>query len=141
MSDECQFSFSLSITKGNLNYRPQNPSFNVNVTGQKGPSPGAISVPTTGVDVDLSQLVTPGLCILRNLDQTNFFEYGIRDPVTSEFFPLGEVLPGQSWPLLLSRNLLEAYTNTGTGTTGQIKKFHLKADTAALYASVEAFEK
>ncbi len=67
-------------------------------------------------------------------------EYGIKDPGTGYFYPLGEVGPGEEWPLKLSRNILEAYFS-GTGTTGDVDYFWLKANTAACYVTVSAFER
>lgn len=146
MANEANLTCSLSIQKqdgsGRLlidyNGRPSN--FRADVTGTKGPCVGAIRVPTAGVDVNFSELTTPGLCRLHNQDATNFVEYGIREPATGFFYPLGEILPGESYILRLSRNLQEEYTNTGTGTSAPTNFFHLKANTAACNVLVEAFE-
>jgi hypothetical protein len=54
---------------------------------------------------------------------------------------LGEVLPGESYVIRLSRNLLEQYAGSGTGTTGPENTFRLKANEAAVAALVEAFER
>lgn len=124
-----------------LNYQSQPTTFTVDVSGTKGPSPGAIQVTIAGTDVDFSQLTTPGLCRIMNLDPTNYVEYGIRDVASRKFYPLGEILPGETYVLRLSRNIQEEYyPSTGTGTTGDIDKFHIKANKAACNILVEAFE-
>jgi hypothetical protein len=72
MSGEAQIQLSLNITKslgGNLNYRSYPTTFNADVSGAIGPTPGAILVATAGTDVDLSQITTyPGLCRITNQD-------------------------------------------------------------------------
>lgn len=140
MANEAKLSNRLLISKNNLNYQSQTTNFTEDVSGSKGPSPGAITVSTEGTDVDLSELTTPGLCELRNLDQTNYVEYGIRDPSTGIFYPLGEIPPGKGYVLRLSRNLQESYTNTGTGTSADTTKFHIKANRADCIVLVAAFE-
>ena len=141
MANEVTIVSSLRIVTGNLIYQSQPTAFSAAMTGSKGPTPGAISVPIGGVAVTFGELITPGFCRLMNLDATNYVEYGIRDPGINVFYPLGEILPGESFILRLSRNLLEEYTGTGTGTTSTGNQFWLKANTATCYIVVEAFEK
>lgn len=126
-----------SITQIDYLSRPQ--TFNADVTGAKGPTPGAISVSTSGTDLDLSELTTPGLCRISNQDATNYVEYGIYDSSSARFFPLGELLPGESYILRLSRNVGEEYYSTTGTDAGNSVRF--KADTAAVVVLVEAFEK
>ena len=93
-----------------------------------------------GTDVDFSELTIPGLCRLMNLDATNFIEFGIWDPEGGVFYPLGEIGPGKTYTIKLSRNLQEEF-GTGTGTTGaDTNRLRIKADTAACNVLVEAFE-
>lgn len=143
MADEATIRCSLHVVKGSLVYQSNPTGFRADVNGAKGPTPGAIAVPLTGVAVSFSELTTPGLCRLMNLEAAggNYFEFGIRDPGLNVFYPLGEVLPGESYVLRLTRNLLEEYSGTGTGTTTPGNQFWLKANGAALTALVEAFEK
>ena len=140
MVDEAQIRSSLQITVGNdTQYRSAPTAFNANVPVFKGPTPGLISVTTAGVDVDLSLLTTPGLAFIQNLDGSNFMEGGIWDG--SSFYPLYDWLAGEGYTVRFSACLGQEF-GVGTGTTGAgINKFRLKADTATLLASVEAFEK
>lgn len=140
MANEAVINSTLQINKGNLSYLGRPTSFTATVTGTKGPTPGAISATLAGTQVDLSELTQPGLCRIMNLDATNFVEYGIWDTENSVFFPLGELLPGESYVLRLSRNIQEEYTGTGTGTTAPTNKLMFKANTAACVVLVEAFE-
>lgn len=141
MSNEIRVVIQVQVAKGNLYYQNPIRQFTENMTGTKGPTPAAIAVPTSGVDVYFNQLTTPGLCIITNLDATNYVEVGIRDPQTSLFYPLMEVGPGKSWPIYLSRNLGEQYTGSGTGTTTPENYVRLKANGAACNVQVDAFER
>jgi hypothetical protein len=140
VANEATVSVSLGIVKSNRQLCRFQSSFNANVAGTKGPVPGAVTISTAGTNIDLSQLTTPGLCVLRNLDVTNYVEYGIREPATGFFYPLGEILPGEDYVLRLSRNIGEEYTNTGTGTSASTNTLHMKANSAAVVVSVEAYE-
>lgn len=138
MANEATIQNSLNIRAGNINYQGLPTTFRATVTGRKGPTPGAMAASTSGTNVEFGELTTPALCRLQNLDTVNFVEYGIWDG--AQFFPVGELLPGETYVLRLSRNLQEEY-GTGTGTTGSaINRLRLKADTAAVNVIVEAFE-
>lgn len=140
MSNEASIKSSLSIVAGNVQYSSKPTAFNADVTGRKGPCPGAFAVTTAGVDCDFSELTTPGLCRIVNLDPTNFVTFGIWDPEGARFYPLGEVLAGETYVLRLSRDIQEEY-GTGTGTLGaNTNRLRFKADTASVSVSVEAFE-
>ena len=149
MANEARVTASLSITKLDtagsrtlLQYLSQPGAFVADVTGTKGPTPGAIRVPIGGVAADLSELTTPGWCWMMNLDETNYVEYGIRDPGADTFYQLGELGPGEINLVKLSRNLLEEYgPGTGTGTTAPTNQLWFKANTAACVVRVEAFER
>lgn len=140
MSNEATIRSSLSIVKGNLDYSSKPSTFNADVAGTKGPCPGAFTATVAGTDCDFSQLTQPALCRIQNLDSTNYVTYGIWDPENSKFFPLGEVLAGETYVLRLSRDIQEEYM-TGTGTTGaNTNRLRFKADTASVEVLVEAFE-
>lgn len=141
MANEIAVQIRVRVTNGNLKYVNPVSSFYVDMTGAKGPTPGAIAVPTDGVDVYFDQLTTPGLCLITNLDDTNYVEVGIYDPQTDVFYPLMEVGPGESWPMILSRNLGEQYAGSGTGTTTPENYLRLKANVAACDVQVETFER
>lgn len=141
MASEATISCSLSVRKDNLMYQSPGQTGTLDVTGTKGPVPGAITVALAGTDIDLSQLTTPGVCWMINVDQTNFVEIGIKEPATGFFYPFLELLPGIPALVVLSRNLLEEYTGTGTGTSAPTNKLHAKANGAPCVVRIEAFEK
>ena len=138
MSNEATVRGSLQISTTNLKYRSYPTSFQADVSGEVGPTPGAFSASTDGTDVDLTELTTPGLAIIKNLDATNYVEVGIWDGL--EFYPLIEIGPGEQYPVKLSRNIGNSY-GTGTGTLGADTSMRIKADTAACVVVVEAFER
>lgn len=148
MSNEARIRSGLQILKRNatgdrtlLDYQARPESFAADVTGTKGPVPGAITCTTAGTDISFSELTTPGLCRIMNLDSNNYVEVGIWEPTGSIFYPLMELLPGESYVIRLSRNLQEQYAGTGTGTTAPTNTVRVKANAASCVVLVEAFEK
>lgn len=146
MANEARIASGLNIriVDGNiilLDYRSSPSTFLADVSVPMGPTPGAFTVDTFGVDVDLSQLTTPGLAWFHNMDADNYVEYGIYDPADDSFDPFGELLPGECFPIRLSRNFAEQYEGTGTGTSAATKRLRFKANTASCRVRVDAFEK
>lgn len=141
MANEASIRVSMNIKKGNLDYRSSPSLFRADISSSGGPTPGKITVPVTGVSITFPQLTTPGLAWVQNMDSTNYVEYGIKDPGTGKFYPLGEILPGEFYPIRYSRNLLSDYTNVGTGTDGDVNYLWFKANTAPVDVQIHAFEK
>jgi len=145
MAREASVRIGLNIRKlsGSITLMDENISagFTADVDGTKGPTPGALTIPTGGKAVSFEELSTPSLCVLKNSDATNYVSYGIYDPQTDVYYPLGELLPGESYVLRLSRDLQEEYVGTGTGTTAANNQFFMKADGADVEVTVKAFEK
>lgn len=131
MADEIRVISSLVVRKNNVVYNTSKTAFTADMSGKFGPAPGAVTIPVVGIEIDLSGFTTPGFLEISNLedDGGNHFEYGIYDPETLAFFPIGECLPGETYVLRLSRNIKEQYYGTGTGTTagGQSNKLWAKA--------------
>jgi len=141
MADEAKVRNYLELNCTTLEHRSHPTDFTVDVSGEKGPTPGAITALTTGTQVDLSELTTPGLCRIYNLDDTNFVTVGIFDVGTNEFYPLMEVGPGEFYVLKLSRFIESSLeTGTGSGTTDSGNKLMIKADDASVNVDVSAFE-
>lgn len=139
MADEGTIRNSLLIYQDELKIT-RSDSFTVDVVGSKGPVPGAFTCTTMGTDVDFSELTTPALCRFKNLDSDSYVEYGIWDPETATFFPLGELLPGEAYNIRLSRYLEAEYgTAAGTATT-TTNRLRFRAPTGTIDVVVEAFE-
>jgi hypothetical protein len=140
MADEATIISSISLNKGNLQYQSQPQSFTADVSGTKGPTPGAIAVSTTGTNVDLSQLTTPGLVRVLNLDEDHAVHYGPYDPETLRFYPVFKALPGESYVHRFS-DLLGDELLTGTGTGGaSTVRLRMLAEVESCDVVVEAFE-
>jgi len=84
--------------------------------------PGTITIPTAGVNLDLSALGTEGWARFQNLDDTNFVEHG--PEVAAVFHPYGRMGPGEPALFRLSPG----------------KTVHLKADTASCLVQVIVHE-
>lgn len=109
-------------------------SFTADVSQAGGPTPGAFLASTSGTQVVLTALTQPGLCVIQNLgvdtngdslfgtvnDQhnwTNYVELGIYVTAVDDFFPLCELLPGESYVLRLSRFIGSSFGGTDAGTS------------------------
>ncbi len=139
MANEIRVTAGVTIRNGNLDFRPQPTTYQEDQVGEGGPTPGQINVTTAGVTIDLSVLTTPGRYWIQNLDDTNYIEYGIRDPQTNRFYPWGELVPGQFETGRLSRNFTEEY-GTGTGTPEGSNTMFLRAANATCKVYLAVFE-
>lgn len=139
MSNEATVRSSLRIRSGKKDYRSYPESFRADVSELTGPTPGEILVTTIGRDVDLTELETPGLCRIQNLDDTEYVLVGIDDGAS--FFPLMEILPGESYVIRLYRQLGYEFTGTGTGTPSDVNMLHIKTVHGEARVLVEAFGK
>jgi hypothetical protein len=127
MANEATVNSSLSVVRGNLHYQSQPSAFRADVATTRGAAPGGVTINTTGVDIDFGSLVGPSLCRIMHVGTTGIVEYGKKAGGT--FYPLGEMLAGETYVLRLSRNL-EASSQT----------FHFKASAATIEVLIEAFE-
>lgn len=141
MADEATVRSSLQIENNGLNYRSHPTSYQATVTGTKGPTPGAVTATVDGVNVSLSELGTPGFCVIRNLDQTNYIDVGIWNVSISEYQPFLEIGPEEHQIIKLSREFGESLGETGTGTVGSDIHLRIRANTASCEVYVGAFEK
>lgn len=135
-----QVNVSVRIVQGNLTYQNQPTAFSPAVNGTNGPTPGATTISTNGTDVTFSQLDSlGGLCVLRNIDPTNYVTVGIRDKTSNEFYPLMDILPGETYPIRLSKDLGKEEAGTGT-FSGSNAVFHAKSNTANVILTIDAFD-
>lgn len=131
MANEATVSCTLKITVGQLNYQANPAQFSANVTTNPngGPTPGVVAIALSpGTNISLAGLTNQGgLCRVQNLDPTNYVTLGKWDGTT--FHPYQELLPGESFPLRLSRSILSG----SEFLRGQ-------ANTAPVKVLVEAFD-
>ncbi len=130
---------SLQIRTGNIDYRSNPSSFQANVVGQYGPTPGAVLVGVLDTTINLSALSTPGLGIIHNLDLVNYIDYGILDTVANVFHPIHRILPGEIFPVRFSPEMFQGLVGTSTSETGA-DVLCMRANVAPCWVSVEVFE-
>lgn len=123
MANEIQVTAALQVTNGNFRLA-KNPEgtlqFNQSVAG--GGIPGEVIATTAGVDVDLSALTNEGWCRMKNLDDTNFVQFGHWDGAT--FYPVGRMKAGEPALFRIDPSVT----------------LRLKADTASCRTRVEVVE-
>lgn len=142
MANEATIRVSLKIAKGNIDYQSGGGStvFNADVATGLGPTPGLVTASNTGTVIDLSELLDPALCHVKNLDTVGYIEIGIYDPERYVYYPFMELLPGERYVFRLSRNFGEEL-GTGTGTTPATNLLHAKVFGGGTgYLLFEAFE-
>lgn len=123
MANEIKVMASLELSKGSLVIpRLGSSQLQITQTGSGGGSPGYVSAPTAGADVDVAVFSTLGWCRLQNLDTVNFVEWGPKSGGT--FYPIGKLMPGESAVFRLSPG----------------KVLHVKADTAACKMQITILE-
>lgn len=152
MANEITVVISLGINNtastppGNVQYQNRDTGWRANMLGNNGPTPGTVLVPTKGVNINFAELTgMGGVCRMKNLDPSNFVTWGMFDSITNKFYPLGEMLPGESYVIRLSRDLGQQYgTGSGTGSGSHLpggnEFLHMRADIAACRVLVEAFD-
>lgn len=147
MANEARVNSSLGIRIASaagvvqLDYQSRPGSFVADVSVAHGPTPGAFQAAISGTDVDLSKLTTPGLCVVSNLDDTNYVTVGVYEPNTDYFYPVLDLLPGESYVVRLARFVDRELTGTGTVSGGYNSTLRVVANTASCWVRVDAFEK
>ncbi len=160
MANEARIQAGLQI-RGPLSQQYQSAPaiFTADVHLAGGPTPGEFLASKSGTDVNLSALTQPGWCWLFNLgvdasgndlagtagdefNWTNYVEYGLKDHTTGNFYPLGELLPGEATVVRLSRFIgLEIGTGAGTTPGADAVKMQVKSIGTASKVIVNAFER
>jgi hypothetical protein len=149
MSNEASIQVGLRISKndanGVLTYASIGPNgFTANVTGTKGPVPGAITASIYGTDVDFSQLTVPSWCEVYCMGPRYGFDLGIFDPNPGRFYPMMTLYPGEKTVFRIS-DLLGEYpggSGSGTGTIdSDAVRIRARGRGGAALAYIGAFEK
>jgi hypothetical protein len=127
MANEALMHCYLQISKDNLEYKNTPVTFNADITTAKGPSPGAFTAATAGngTQISFTNLSTPALAVIKNLDDTNYIEVG--NVVSGTFYPFLEVLAGEFYIVRFSNNMSKTI-------------WYIRANTADCEVSVEGFE-
>lgn len=145
MANEATITETIRIKRNGITiYSPQPRTFQADVTEETGPVPGELFVDSSGIDVDLSMITTPGLARFHNREDPDspnspYVMIGIHDGLV--FHPLMELLPGEFDRTRLYRHLGMEFTGTGTGTPGDRNSLHVKTPTGSARVLVEIFGK
>lgn len=139
MASEISVQNVITIRNGTLRHQTQGGSYRLDMASVGGPTPGMLSVPTTGIDIDLSELSSVGLCELTNLDSTNSVDVGIHDG--SLFHPFMRLPPGgKPFTVPLSPEIGVEEDVPGTGTSAVVNTLFLRGVGGTCKVVVNAFE-
>lgn len=121
MSNEIVVRTSLLVKKGTSpTFQSPAQGFLADQTGKGGPSPGDITVNADGRLIYFTELTTPGMAWLQNMEDPalsdTYVTFGPYDPATRKFYPMGELLPGEGIAFRFARDMMQQYTGSGTGT-------------------------
>ena len=78
MANELSVNVRVRVVKDNYTF-DKSLAKTGDVTNGRGGNPGIVNIGTSEEDVDFGDLTDPGVCILQNLDDTNWVEYGRKD--------------------------------------------------------------
>lgn len=142
MSNEISVRNSITIRSGGLIYLSNQRSYRADMSGSFGPAPAAFLATYDGTDVDLSGFTDPGWCHIINNEASGgvTVSWGIYDPETDRYYPLGKLEPGQDTGLFQLDDLFRGeFVGTGTGTDLGINRLRVKAkdgDSASVFVGV-----
>ena len=76
MANEIQITSGISVLKGNLSFSVAPATYLSDMTGTGGPSPGYITIGTIEESTAFPELTTDGWLYMKNLDATNYIQWG-----------------------------------------------------------------
>jgi len=120
MANEIQITSGISVLKGNLSFSVPSTTLLGDMTGTGGPTPGYITVGTTEESTAFPELTTEGWLWMKNLDVTNYVQWGFATGVYGGRIKAGET----AGPFRMEPGLT----------------LYLKANTAACKVLVYGFE-
>jgi hypothetical protein len=91
MANEIQITAGISVRKGSLVFQEQATTYTIDMTGTGGPTPGFISVGTVEESTTFPELTTEGMLFMKNLDATNYVQWGFATGVYG-----GRIKPGET---------------------------------------------
>jgi len=93
MADEITIIAGISVAKSNLSATIPTTSSTVDLSGTKFIR-NCQAVGTTYEAVSVGDLSSAGWCMIKNLDTTNYVEFGVE--VSAAFYPFVKILPGET---------------------------------------------
>lgn len=101
MADEQTMSLKVVVTNGEYAYT-RALSYTKDQTNGRGGNPGVVTIATSDTTVAFGSLTTPRVCIFKNLDDTNYVEFGPDATGMVAFMRLG---PGESAMLPIANSV------------------------------------
>jgi hypothetical protein len=120
MANEISVTSGIEVNKGNLIFKQASRTATFDMTGSGGPTPGCISVGTSEESTTFPELTTEGWLWMKNLDATNYVQWGFSTTVYGGRMKAGET----AGPFRMEPGLT----------------LYLKANTAACNVAVYGFE-
>ena len=129
MADEFTCTFNIRLSNGQYSdlYNPGAVKVDQAAIGK---SDQILSIGTSEEDITFGDVSTEGICILQNMDTTNYVEWGAKDP-SNNMAPIGRLPPAPS----STEPGLPAIFKFDPGET-----LRMKANTAACLVRVIIFE-
>ena len=122
MAGQINLRLRVDVTNGDFRDKVDHGNATITQTGL-GSDGGVVTVPSASeADLDLSRLSTPGYCILRNLDDTNYVDYGPKS--SGVMVPFGRLEPGDRQVVRFGPSVVLRW----------------QADTADVQVQVDAYE-
>lgn len=76
MANEITITANMTCTNGGFAFATKESAVRINQTTQGGGGPGVVTVTTSDTALSLGTFTTKGYCFIKNLDSTNYVEFG-----------------------------------------------------------------
>lgn len=90
MADEITLKVELQVRNGNMVDTFSIGSQSIDQAAVGGPTPGYFTLGTSEEEVAFAELSSRGVCVIQNLDATNYIEYGFSTGVYGARVPAGQ---------------------------------------------------
>ena len=75
MANEIRLTLNMDVNNGAFTFKGRH-SFQVDQSAIGGGNPGVVDIGTSEEDIDFGDITTEGYAVLKNLDDTNYVQYG-----------------------------------------------------------------
>jgi hypothetical protein len=123
MADEITITLRLQCRNGAFTFDKSMTGIQLDQATARGGNPGVVNIGTSEEDVAFGDLTDPAYILIRNLDATNYVEFGMSDAGTMK--SIGKIRPG-------GVALFERMTG---------KTLRMKANTAAVDVEIYALDR
>lgn len=107
MANEITLKVELQVVNGSMRDVFNIGSQSINQAAVGGPTPGYFTLGTSEEVIAFGELSTKGVCVMQNLDDTNYVEWGFSTGVYG-----GKILPGEAYGIRLNATSLYMKAHT-----------------------------